>query len=187
MRKGTLYIFGSLALFAWAAMTYFLFIHRPNNLADLRKLKIDALQDRIQTFEVRLNESLEESSAFLAKIKEIINKKSEPFIDKAFISSTKESKKETLKNEVANLEGVEQSQQKHGIDQSEVIPVLMFACNRVTVNIALESLLNARKDPEKFPIIVSQVTNLRRKEARAFIVNIKLSLVSTSGTTHLFH
>ena len=137
MRKGTLYIFGSLALFAWAAMTYFLFIHRPNNLADLRKLKIDALQDRIQTFEVRLNESLEESSAFLAKIKEIINKKSEPFIDKAFISSTKESKKETLKNEVANLEGGEQSQQKHGIDQSEVIPVLMFACNRVTVNIAL--------------------------------------------------
>ena len=92
-----------------------------------------------------------------------------------------------MKNEVANLEGVEQSQQKHGIDQSEVIPVLMFACNRVTVNIALESLLKARKDPEKFPIIVSQVTNLRRKEARAFIVNIKLSLVSTSGTTHLFH
>jgi alpha-1,3-mannosyl-glycoprotein beta-1,2-N-acetylglucosaminyltransferase len=42
-------------------------------------------------------------------------------------------------------------------DMSDVIPVLMFACNRVTVNKALDSLLRARKDPEKFPIIVSQV------------------------------
>ena len=38
-----------------------------------------------------------------------------------------------------------------------VIPVLMFACNRVTVAKALDSLLSYRTDPVKFPIIVSQV------------------------------
>ncbi len=38
-----------------------------------------------------------------------------------------------------------------------VIPVLMFACNRVTVNKAIDNLLKLRKDKDKFPIIVSQV------------------------------
>ena len=38
-----------------------------------------------------------------------------------------------------------------------VIPVLMFACNRVTVAKAVDSLLSYRTDPAKFPIIVSQV------------------------------
>jgi len=158
MRKDTLYIFGSLALFAWAAMTYFLFVHRPNNYADLRKSKLDAIQDRIQTFEVRLNESLEESSAFLAKMKELLNKKSAPLVDKAF-SSTKQPKniEDNPRPDVSKVDGGERSEQKRGLDQNEVIPVLMFACNRVTVNIALDSLLKARKNPEKFPIIVSQV------------------------------
>ena len=108
MRKDTLYIFGSLALFAWAAMTYFLFVHRPNNFADLRKSTLDALQDRIQTFEVRLNESLEENSAFLAKMKYLLNKKSAPLIDNAFVSSTtkepKKPEKDTLKNDASNVE-----------------------------------------------------------------------------------
>ena len=41
-----------------------------------------------------------------------------------------------------------------------VIPVLMFACNRVTVAKAVDSLLSYRTDPAKFPIIVSQVRTL---------------------------
>ena len=40
---------------------------------------------------------------------------------------------------------------------SVVIPVLMFACNRVTVAKALDSLLSYRTDPVKFPMFVSQV------------------------------
>ena len=38
-----------------------------------------------------------------------------------------------------------------------VIAILMFACNRITVSKALDSLLAYRKDDVKFPIIVSQV------------------------------
>lgn len=37
-----------------------------------------------------------------------------------------------------------------------VIPVLLFACNRVTVNKALDLLLAYRPDKEQFPIVVSQ-------------------------------
>jgi hypothetical protein len=86
MRKDTLYIFGSLALFAWVAMTYFLFVHRPN---DLKKPRLDALLGRIQNFEIRLNESLEEGRTFLAKIKDVVDSKNSPLVDKVVISSTK--------------------------------------------------------------------------------------------------
>jgi len=42
------------------------------------------------------------------------------------------------------------------IPTKPVIPVLLFACNRVTVNKALDLLLVYRTDKEQFPIIVSQ-------------------------------
>lgn len=41
--------------------------------------------------------------------------------------------------------------------QDEKIPVLVFACNRITVTRCLDSLLQYRPDPDHFPIIVSQV------------------------------
>ena len=42
--------------------------------------------------------------------------------------------------------------------RKEVIGVLMFACNRVTVSKALDLLLKYRPSKEQFPVIVSQVT-----------------------------
>lgn len=44
--------------------------------------------------------------------------------------------------------------------QKNKIPVLVFACNRITVTKCLDSLLQYRPDPDNFPIIVSQVRNL---------------------------
>lgn len=40
--------------------------------------------------------------------------------------------------------------------EKPVIPILLFACNRVTVNKALDLLLAYRPDKEQFPIIVTQ-------------------------------
>lgn len=37
------------------------------------------------------------------------------------------------------------------------LPILVFACNRVSVNKCLDKLIEYRPDPDKFPIIVSQV------------------------------
>nr|XP_023025074.1 alpha-1,3-mannosyl-glycoprotein 2-beta-N-acetylglucosaminyltransferase-like [Leptinotarsa decemlineata] len=46
------------------------------------------------------------------------------------------------------------------VDQKELqdvkIPVLVFACNRVTVTRCLDNLIQYRPDPDQFPIIVSQ-------------------------------
>lgn len=43
--------------------------------------------------------------------------------------------------------------------QNVKIPVLVFACNRVTVTRCLDSLIQYRPDPDQFPIIVSQDCN----------------------------
>lgn len=40
-----------------------------------------------------------------------------------------------------------------------VIPVLVFACNRVSVSRCLDQLIQYRPNPDQFPIIVSQVSN----------------------------
>lgn len=45
--------------------------------------------------------------------------------------------------------------------QDSKIPVLVFACNRVTVSRCLDSLLQYRPDPDLFPIIVSQVRSFQ--------------------------
>lgn len=41
-----------------------------------------------------------------------------------------------------------------------VIPVLVFACNRVSVSRCLDQLIQYRPNPDQFPIIVSQVSRL---------------------------
>lgn len=38
------------------------------------------------------------------------------------------------------------------------IPVLVFACNRVSITRCLDKLITYRPDPDQFPIIVSQVS-----------------------------
>lgn len=56
-----------------------------------------------------------------------------------------------------NLDGqhVDQDTSKNQADKP-VIPILLFACNRVTVSKALDLLLAYRPDKEQFPIIVTQ-------------------------------
>lgn len=41
-----------------------------------------------------------------------------------------------------------------------VIPVLVFACNRISVNKCLDNLIEYRPSAEQFPIIVSQVSSI---------------------------
>ncbi|XP_019868567.1 alpha-1,3-mannosyl-glycoprotein 2-beta-N-acetylglucosaminyltransferase [Aethina tumida] len=47
-------------------------------------------------------------------------------------------------------------QQNLGDLQDVKIPVLVFACNRITITRCLDRLLKYRPDPDKFPIIVSE-------------------------------
>lgn len=50
--------------------------------------------------------------------------------------------------------------QGNGEFKGPVIPVLVFACNRVSVRNCLDNLVDYRPNAEQFPIIVSQVSIL---------------------------
>lgn len=43
-------------------------------------------------------------------------------------------------------------------DVDRKIPILVFACNRISITKCLDKLILYRPDPDKFPIIVSQVS-----------------------------
>jgi hypothetical protein len=155
MKKDKLYVCGSLALFAWIAMTYFLFVHRPQEGrvaigGDTGRLaELNSLKSRMSNFEFKLKENIDQNGAFLRQLQEILlqsrNSNSKPKSDK-ISSKTKEEKISLTDAEIKT-------------DEKIVIPVLMFACNRVTINRALDNLLKIRKDKDKFPIIVSQVNH----------------------------
>ena len=178
MRKDRLYFVGSVALFVWISMTYFLFVHRPNAEAVRRKLGLDsvsggpsgsggrsrsaggdpsisAISKRIDTFEKRLKRTMEENGALLQALREAVK---ESHQKNEIAKKAKEVLRSSdIKYGSNNDEGI--GGRKH--DQAEhnplVIAILMFACNRVTVSRALDSLLKYRKDQQKFPIVVSQV------------------------------
>ena len=78
MKKDHLYAFGSLAILAWVAMTYFLFVHRPNNnLEDIRRSRIGVLEQKLHEFEVKLKTSLDENSVFLDIVRNMTKQKIE--------------------------------------------------------------------------------------------------------------
>ena len=155
MKKDKLYIFGSLALFAWISMTYFLFVHKPNSLegrgagGSSRTLELDSLKTRLSNFEERLKENLDYNSAFLKQLQDILVSKT-PNVKPKVVNAIKDKSSPSPPGDSSTPKIVTNN-------TTTVIPVLMFACNRVTIRKSLDLLLGIRKDPKKFPIIVSQV------------------------------
>lgn len=155
MRKDRFYAFGSLALFVWISMTYFLFVHRPNAEAVRRRLvglvdKDKTVQDSIKEFRIKMND-------FDQRLKRTSNENGQ--LLQTLLEAVKESRRQNEEKSVASAGAPQRPPKKVSEPKdvsSLVIAVLMFACNRVTVSKALDSLLAFRKDKTKFPIIVSQ-------------------------------
>ena len=170
MRKDQLYAFGSLTLFIWISMTYFLFVHRPNAGAVKRRLglsgdgsslTIESLAKRIDGFEIQLKQSADENNVLLEALRQAVkesrNKNSNKIADDG---SNKGHQVKSPPIEVKEIKPVRKDEVDHDSNSASsnvVIAVLMFACNRVTVKKALDSLLAYRKDKARFPIVVSQV------------------------------
>ena len=165
MRKDRLYALGSLTLFLWISMTYFLFVHRPNaevfrrrlGLEERSKLSVSSLAARIDEFEIKLKRTSDENSALLQALREAVKEKS-----LRLTNNNDKTTEKIVKIKVADAEKEipmpEEMLNPNKISKSDVaIAILMFACNRITVSKALDSLLAYRKDDVKFPIIVSQV------------------------------
>ena len=149
MRRDKVYAFGVICIFGWMIMTYILFTHQPpifeSKFSRTYTRKIDhtsfsKLSNNIDRFSVRLRQQIKESDQLLVDLKEVVQ------------TRNSQVKKETT---------TETPTEKPRHVENAVIPILMFACNRVSVTKAIDPLLKYRgEDPArkaKFPIIVSQV------------------------------
>ena len=150
MRRDKLYAFGMVAIFGWMVITYILFTHQPpifeSKFTRTHRNKIETvafskLNENVDLFSVRLKQQIKESNQLLLDLREIVD-------DRRKIQEQPKVNKVTSTEKLENPANV-------------VIPILMFACNRVSVSKAIEPLLQYRGDDparkSKFPIIVSQV------------------------------
>merc|ERR1712018_31195 len=103
-------------------------------------------------FEVKLKRTSDENSALLQTLRDFVK-------NKTLHSNSKQIKPivkvPDAKNDIPMPEEILDHNKKIS-KRDAVIAILMFACNRITVSKALDSLLAYRKDDVKFPIIVSQ-------------------------------
>lgn len=130
--KRTTYILG-ICVITWITVTYY------------------ALVNRI----VFVNENTEDISKKLAQLENSISVQFK--LNNGIISDAQ--KYLEIKKSSNNVAVAEHSilPQKNKEYKGTVIPVLVFACNRVSVSRCLDQLIQYRPNPDQFPIIVSQV------------------------------
>ena len=84
----------------------------------------------------------------------------DPVTFKNYISVAKSAGRHHLQDVLATLEKQKpitlDNKQGSVQEQSVILPVLVFSCNRPDIRRSLDGLLKYRPDAKKFPIIVSQ-------------------------------
>lgn len=120
---------------------------------------------------------LEQAEAVNSETYADLNKKFLYYIDKKFRSKGAKGKADGAPGDPASdpdalkLNALPQPNDGGPSDVGIRIPVLVFACNRVSVSKCLDNLLKYRPNAHQFPIIVSQVnTEYIRDDCTCFVV-----------------
>lgn len=141
--KRTTYII-ILFIITWATVVYFAFTNRPINIIDTNyENDIDV---RLLNLEIGISEQSKLNQDMIYKLHRYLDKK-------------KQSKEPLNDNNINNNNDINNVEPmiKRDFD-GNVIPVLVFACNRISVSRCLEQLIQHRPNPDQFPIIVSQAS-----------------------------
>lgn len=99
-----------------------------------------SLESRLKNVEDQLSLQIEDNKRLLENITSVRQKL------EVKLAEERSAKLSVTGAEVSKYEG----------KSDNVLPVLLFACNRVSVNKALDELISYRPSKEKYPIIVSQ-------------------------------
>lgn len=158
--KRFLFMLGSVG--AWSLVTYLVIIKNYDN-QESEKSKI---KDKIVYLEAEIQKESEVRSELISRYANLIRilsqevtTTSSPNVDDKFVAPLEvetENANEIQWNNKINFYG------KYINDDvnKPIIPVIVFACNRVTVSRALDKLIKYRPDRDQFPIIVSQVCSI---------------------------
>ncbi|XP_023227724.1 alpha-1,3-mannosyl-glycoprotein 2-beta-N-acetylglucosaminyltransferase-like [Centruroides sculpturatus] len=136
MRRRTFVLIVSLALFSWAAVTYHLFLQRPQGKAQ----RSSHLSQQLEHLEKELQDQLKSNRELLLSLRNLKTK----------IFNGGKNDNQNLQQNITNI------RQSEDLNPYPVIGVLVFACNRITVKRNLDQLIKFRPSPKQFPIVVSQ-------------------------------
>lgn len=133
MRFNRITCFFTLCILVWGTVTYFAFLNRP--LSTKPDSNAVEFEDRILKLQKSVKEQFFRNREIVDGLNDIIK-----------------AKKQDLKaSKVVDVVEPLRSEFK-----GTVIPVLVFACNRVSVGRCLDKLIEYRPNSDQFPIIVSQ-------------------------------
>lgn len=136
MRKRTFFLIVSLAFFSWAAVTYHLFLQRPQGKAQ----KSSHLSQQLEHLEKELQDQLKSNRELLLSLRNLKTK----------LFNNGKSDNQNVHHNITNIKQSEDS------NPYPIIGVLVFACNRITVKRNLDQLIKFRPSAKQFPIVVSQ-------------------------------
>lgn len=175
MRKKDAVACAFVVLCVWVLMTSFLLFFHP--LSSSKDYKKDAeLEERLSKLESTLIEEAHVHDSLINHIQSLINKKD------GNKGSSSNNILQKVKSAVDTFEGgdntgaadsyvpdppdpeetqynsevQDENQGADGTPKEPVIAILVFSCNRVTVNRCIDGLLRFRPSKQQFPIIVSQ-------------------------------
>jgi len=166
MRKHAFYLLSLLCSILWLGIVYMIFGDQHPSDQELRPPhQLSLLAERVEGFESRMAEQMEENRKLLKQINSwgLQAEIADSSVEKR--SDSQEENAQPVDNKVREEEEEEngEEEEENGGEEAPlkdldppVIPVLLFACNRVSVNKALDLLVAYRPNKQQFPIIVSQ-------------------------------
>ncbi|XP_015174365.1 PREDICTED: alpha-1,3-mannosyl-glycoprotein 2-beta-N-acetylglucosaminyltransferase [Polistes dominula] len=164
-------IFGSLVL--WGVITYFLFLDQPSSKDHGKQYKISK---QITKLEERLKHQIAINHEFFQNFEETRKKLKEKFsiarpeitipninqlhkinVEKVFEKNVDTEKRTDSKDFQYSTKTEEIMKLKKSLPNGDpIIAVLVFSCNRITVQRCLDQLIKLRPSALQFPIVVSQ-------------------------------
>lgn len=158
MRANKRFLFTLGVVGLWSLVTYLVVIRNYDNQQDDKskfREKVSLLENEIQ----KETQNRKEIISRYANLIRILNEKAVDVTTSAnFAPLEEENANELPYNNKIQFNG----KYIDGDVNKPVIPVIVFACNRVSVSRSLDLLIKYRPNREQFPIIVSQVRTYRK-------------------------
>jgi alpha-1,3-mannosyl-glycoprotein beta-1,2-N-acetylglucosaminyltransferase len=142
MRNHVFVVLACICSFLWLTI---IFILSKDKVPQDDSPDPNSLEFRLKDVEAKLSRQIEDNKRLLENITHVRHN-----LEKEKLANDREA---LIANRTANDKPVVQESAEKGDD---VIPVLLFACNRISVSKALDELISYRPDKKKYPIIVSQ-------------------------------
>ncbi|XP_023726250.1 alpha-1,3-mannosyl-glycoprotein 2-beta-N-acetylglucosaminyltransferase isoform X3 [Cryptotermes secundus] len=161
MRKNQFIGFAFVSVCLWALVTYYLFLDRPLNHKPDQQKQIQ-IQEHLSLLELKLNEQFLDGEKLLQQLRNIVKEQqlsvrvNEAGAEGRGVGEEQQLEKQQGEKEDEQVNRMRSLAEEVLPDGGPVIAVLVFACNRITVNKCIDQLLKYRPARERFPIIVSQ-------------------------------